>query len=131
MRLTLKLLGGTGVLAAVVVGAILGSSQPVSGDSSEPPSPPTPSSTTASSAAYVQNPNEPYPLGPHTIEYDQLSTADKAAVDAIQEAVDTSQPPSSYQTWSAATAATGEQAAAEISARSVGLVGTAEDGVVP
>jgi hypothetical protein len=93
----------------------------------------TPQTNGEASALAVppHDPNTPYPLGPHPIAYEELNVADKAAVDLIQETVETSQPPASYEAWSQATAWTRVQAEAELAARAVGLVGTTEAGVVP
>lgn len=128
MRARWKILGGTGVVSALVAALIVGQSGDAKSDTTDStPSSPNPSTP----ADDVHDPLTPYPLGPHPIEYDQLSAADKADVDLIQETVETSQPASSYQAWAAATAYTGQQAEAEITARGVGLTGTAEDGVLP
>lgn len=128
MRARWKILGGTSIASAVVTALIVGQSGEAKSDTTvSVPSGPNPSTP----AEDVHDPLTPYPLGPHPIEYDQLSTADKAGVDLIQETTETSQPASSYQAWAAATAYTGQQAEAEIAARGVGLTGTEQDGVVP
>jgi hypothetical protein len=131
MRMRWKIFGGGGIAGLSIAAFLIAHGGVVRGETSNAASSST--STTSSSDPGVpsQDPNTPYPLGPGAIPYEQLSAADKAAVEAIQETVETSQPASSYQAWAAATAATGKQADAEIAARSVGLVGTSGDGVVP
>ena len=131
MRTRWQVLSGTGVISIWVAAIIVGQTSIVEGETSSS------TSSTPTSTSGVANPdfqhdqNTPYPLGPGAIEYDQLSASDKAAVDHIAETTDTSQPPSSYQAWAAATAWTGQQAQAEVAARGVGLVGTESDGVEP
>jgi hypothetical protein len=122
MRMRWKILSGCGVVCICTFAIVVGQTGVVQGDTAA--SPPR-------SVAPVQNPNEPYPQGPGAIPYEQLGATDKLAVDQIQETTDTRQPPSSYQGWAAATAWTRQQAEAEIASRSVGLVGAANEGVVP
>jgi len=129
MRARWKILGGTGVISICVAALIVGQTGEAKSDTTDATTSSASSPTTI--PPDIHDPLTPYPLGPHAIEYDQLRAADKAAVDLIQETVETSQPPSSYQAWAAATAYTGQQAEAEIAARGVGLVGTDSDGVVP
>jgi hypothetical protein len=125
MRGEWKAFGRTGLVCVCVmtavwtVGVVQG--DPAAGDQAPREQPP-----------YVpHDESKPYPLGPHAIPFEQAGAETQAAVEAIQETVETSQPASSYAAWSAATAWTGQQAEAEIAARGVGLVGTESDGVVP
>ena len=136
MRARWKVLGGV-ELAGVVL-FIVGHSRPSHGDTA-------PDAPTASTSTPTVNPPPgtgttpivahdqltPYDMGPHAIPYEQLTAAGKADIDAIQERVELGQPASSYQAYSTGTAAAIADAQAQIAARSVGLVDTAQDGVVP
>lgn len=121
MRTRWKILGGTGVVTIWAAVLSIGQTGVVQGDTSD----------TSGAVAPPHNPHTPYPLGPGAIPYEELGVNDKAAVDSIQETIETSQPASSYEAWAAATAWTNQQAQAEIDARGVNLVGTAQDGVLP
>lgn len=71
------------------------------------------------------------PLGSAAITYEELSAAERSAVEQIREAVETAQLPASHDAFARATARTGIIAERELAARTVGLVGTENDGVIP
>lgn len=129
MRTGWKVLGGTGAAGVLVAVLIVAQTRRVRGDTASTAT--GSEATTPDTGPPRPDPNKPFPEGPETIRYEQLSEDEKKSVDLIRETLETSQPASSHQAWAAATAWTGQQAAAEIAARSVGLTGTAEDGVVP
>jgi hypothetical protein len=125
MRARWKILGGTGgVIGLGVVIAIVSHSRVVTGDDT------TSSSTTSASDVASRDPFAQYAT-PGAIAYEQLSAADRAGIDHIQEVVDTSQPASSYEAFAAATASTSANVESQLAARGVGLVDTPDDGVVP
>lgn len=125
MQARWKIVGGTSAIGlGVMLLVVVGHSRRVSGDNTSTPS----------SEAFVdpmpRDPFAQYPT-PGAIAYEQLTAADKAAVDRIQEATDTSQPSSSYAAFASATAWTSDEADRQLAERSVGLTETADDGVVP
>jgi len=130
MRTRWKIVGGSGIASIWIVAILIGQTGKVSGDTSSSTSTPT-TTPTAVDPASAQDPNQPYPLGPGAIAYESLSAADKAAVDHVQENVDTSQPPSSYAAFATATAWTADRVQVEVAARQLGLTGTEQDGVIP
>jgi len=129
MRKRWKVLGGASITSVLVGTLILGRSGAVQGDTTSDPA--TPAVQPEPGLGLYPPPNAAYSLGPDTIPYDQLSAADKAAVDVIQETVETSQPASYQADIEEAFISLRQQMKAELAARNVGLVGTAEDGVVP
>lgn len=136
VRATWKaVLGGAGAIGISIAIAIIGHSPRASGDPVEASTPSSPSQAPPPGigipADELHSPLEPYEPGPSGIAYEQLSAADKAGVDLIQEAVETAQPETSYDAFAAATDWAGEHADKQISARAVGLVGAEADGVVP
>jgi hypothetical protein len=114
--------------AALVLMVFVSESRESRGDTSTPP---TQSNTDLSLAPSYHDPSAPYSLGPHPISYDQLSSNERVGVDQILEAEALDQPPSSVAAWADAAAATGNDAQAQIAARTAGLVGTDQDGVTP
>lgn len=130
MRTRWKILGGASVAGIWATAIMLGHTGAAADNSSSSPEPSTASSN-ALEPESEHDPNTPYPLGPGAIPYESLGPAEKAAVDSVEETVETSQPPSSYEAFAAATAWTGERAQAEVAARGVGLTGTEQDGVLP
>ena len=130
MRVRWKILRGTGIFTICAVALVVGQSGIVQGDPTSATNPTT-SENGAVDPESLRDPNTAYPLGPGAIPYDQLTAADRASVDLIQETTETSQPDSSYQGWATVTTLVGEQAEAEIAARAIGLEGTEQDGVMP
>jgi hypothetical protein len=132
MRAGWKVIGGAAIAGTAFFAIILGHSRVSSGDTASAGSPDADVNGPSSSGVVLpHDPSKPYPLGPHAIPYEEAGAEAQAAIEAIQETVETSQPASSYAAWSTATAWTGQQAEAEIAARGVGLVGTDSDGVIP
>jgi hypothetical protein len=122
MRRRWKLFGGAGLAGICIAAGILAHSRAVIGE--------TTSTSTTSSDEAARDPFAPYPT-PGAIRYEELSAADKAAVDHIHEVTDTSQLAASHEAYASATAWASADADRQIAERGVGLEGTAEDGVVP
>jgi hypothetical protein len=91
---------------------------------------PAPTQTPSGSILPQHDPGTKYDL-PDSIPFDQLSAADKAGVDSIQQTIELGQPPASFNVYAGGAAAAATDAQAQIAARSVGLEGTANDGVMP
>lgn len=105
--------------------AIIGRPHSVSGQSADSSS----GNSTPTDPGY-HDPSQPWELGPGAIPYDQLSPQDQAGVEQILQTEDQSQPASSYQVFAAAANTMAADAQAQIAARSVGLSGTDNEGVV-
>ena len=137
MRRRWKLVGGAGIAGICIAVGILAHSRAVSGDSTSTPSSgdddtasTTTSTTSGSSDDTARDPFAPYP-SPGAIAYEALSAADKAAVDHVHEVIDTTHPAASHEAYGRATAWTSAEADRQIAERQLGLVDTANDGVVP
>lgn len=137
MRRRWKLVGGAGIAGICIAAGILAHSRAVSGDTTSMPSgdggiASTTTSTTSSSDVdeAAHDPFAPYPT-PGEIAYEALSATDKAAVDHVHEVADTTHPAASHDAYARATAWTSTEADRQIAERQVGLVDTANDGVVP
>lgn len=122
MRARWKLLGGAGLFGVSLV-FLIGHSRISHGD-------PAQTSAPAAMPLPAHDPTTPYDL-PGATPYDHLTAADRADVDAIQQTIGLGQPDTSYGAFAAGAAAAAADAQAQIAARAVGLVDTAQDGVVP
>ena len=134
MRARWKILGGTGIASIWAAALIVGHSGSVRGETSTDSSSSTAPSSGVDPATFVdptpRDPFAPYP-SPGAIPYEQLSAAEKAAIDRIQEVVETSGPPTSPDdAYARATAWTSADADRQIAERQMGLEETASDGVV-
>jgi hypothetical protein len=137
MRTRWKILGGTGIVSIGVVAFIVGQTGSVRGDTTtaSPNSSAAAPSDKVDPATFVdptpRDPFAPYP-SPGAIPYEELSAAEKVAVDRIPEVVETSGPPASPgDAYARATAWTSADADRQIAERQMGLQETANDGVVP
>jgi hypothetical protein len=111
-----------GTILACTLCFVGGDSRVVRGDA------PTPS---AAPPAGDLDPFEPYALGPGAIPYEAMSTRQQDEVDTIQANTDFGQKADGVASLTRATAETNARAKAEVSARTVGLESTEQDGVVP
>ena len=132
MRGRWKLLGGAGIVGVLIATVILAQSRAVSGDTTSSTSGDSdaPAASPPSAVGDDRDPFAPYPT-PGAIAYEALSAADKAAVDHIHEVIDTTQPAALHDAYARATGWTSVEADRQIAERQLGLVDTANDGVVP
>lgn len=122
MKASVKILSRASFVVICAATLTVGRSERVSGDTTSSPDPNDPN---------YHDPSEPYVPGPRALFYDQASTALKADVEEVLQKEDLSQPPSSYQAFAAAAAAVNADAKLQTEARAIGLLDSADQGVVP
>jgi hypothetical protein len=123
MRARWKIMGGTAAISLCIAVSVVGQSRTVRGDD-------TTSSSTNASDPIARDPFAQYPT-PGAIAYEQLTAAEQARVDHVQEVVETNQPATSHAAFANATAWARTEAERQRAERGVGLTDTAQDGVVP
>jgi len=124
-------MGSAGLAGIGIAILILGRTGEVRGNTATDS---TTSSTSVTPGSFVdpaaRDPFAQYP-SPGAIAYENLTAGEKAAVDVVQEAAETSQPAASNLAFAQATAWTSGDADRQLAERQTGLVDTADDGVVP
>lgn len=118
-----KVLGGAGIVAAVITVCIFGRSSRVASEPIQPDVPEPPIGDV--------EPGQSYGLGPNAIPYEAQTTAEQDNIDRIYKAVEADHPRSASRVFSRAAAQAVVEAKAQVATNLVGLQGVEEQGVVP